>query len=568
MRKTLVMRLWIMTGTFVFITVLLIVRLYSLQIVHGDTYKLEASHQYVNTKVGIFDRGNIFMVHRDGSKIASATVRTRFILAIDPRHIDDKRGVYIAINDIIPIDKEDYNKKVAKTDDPYEVLVKDIDEELAKRVRQLNLSGVILTQERKRYYPGAAMSSHILGFVGFDENNNRVGRYGLERYYEDVLMRDSSNLYVNFFAELFTNINEVTKGGSKEGDIELTIDPDIQVFIEKEMLKTQEAWSSKMTAAIVMDPQTGEILAMVVTPKFNLNNFNNISGVSFSNPLISGVYEMGSIIKVLTMAVGLDTGVIRKSTTYNDTGSLTLNGATIHNYDGKSRGVVPMQEVLSQSLNTGVAFIANKVGHEKMREYFIDKLSLGEETGIDLPAEAVGMVKNLESEREIEFATASFGQGVALTPIATLRALAAVANGGYMVQPHMVKRIEYSMGLDKVFDYSDQKERVFKQETTDAIAQMLTKVVDEVLANGKHKMEHYSVGVKTGTAQLATTGGYRDDAYLHTFIGYGPSYDSEFIVLLMNLEPVGARYASETLTEPFVNISKFLINHLDIAPDR
>jgi cell division protein FtsI (penicillin-binding protein 3)/stage V sporulation protein D (sporulation-specific penicillin-binding protein) len=327
-------------------------------------------------------------------------------------------------------------------------------------------------------------------------------------------------------------------------------------------------WGSKMTAAIVMDPQTGEILAMAVTPSFDLNNFNNISGIRFGNPLVSGVYEMGSIVKVLTMAIGLDTGVITKDTTYNDMGSITLNGATIHNYDKKGRGVVPMQEVLSQSLNTGVAFIAERVGHKKMRDYFIDKLSLGEETGIDLPAEAVGMVKNLESPRELEFATASFGQGVAFTPIATIRALAAVANGGYMVQPHIVKRIEYTNGISKRFDYDDQIERVFKKETTDTIAKMLTKIVDEVLAGGKDKMEHYSIGVKTGTAQLATEGGYSEDKYLHTFIGYGPSYDAKFIVLLMNLEPQGAKYASQTLTEPFMNIAKFLINHLDIPPDR
>ncbi len=562
------MRIWMMTIVFVSIVLLLVVRLYFLQVIDGPAYDIEASHQYVNTKVGIYDRGNIFMTHRGGTKIASATVHSRFILAIDPRNIVDSEDVYKKINEVLPIDEEEYKYKVAKVKDPYEELAKGLTQDIADSVRRLKLPGVILTQQRERYYPGGDMGSHILGFVGFDENNNKVGRYGLERYYEDILARDSSNLYVNFFAELFTNLSDLAEGGAREGDIVLTIDPTVQVFVEEEILKVKDKWGSKMTAVIVMDPQTGEILAMAVSPKFDLNNFNNISGVRFSNPLISGVYEMGSIIKVLTMAIGIDTGAVKAETTYNDKGSLTLNGATIHNYDGRARGVVPMQEVLSQSLNTGVAFIAERVGHKQMREYFIDKLSLGEETGIDLPAEAVGMVNNLESEREIEFATASFGQGVAFTPIATIRALAAVANGGYMVQPHMVKRIEYNTGLDKKFDYSDQKVRVFKPETAETIAKMLTKVVDEVLAGGKHKMPHYSLGIKTGTAQLATAGGYRDDAYLHTFVGYGPSYNAEFIVLLMNLEPNGARYASETLTDPFINISKFLINHLDIAPDR
>ncbi len=568
MRKKLIVRIWIMGLILTSIVLLLIVRLYFLQIVGSDAYRLEAEHQYVSTSAGIYDRGNIFMLNRGGSKIAAATVRSRFVLAIDPRHIDPTENVYKKLNGIVNIDKDDYDYKVSKVNDPYEILAKELTEKDADAVQALELSGIVLTRERERYYPGGTMGSHIFGFVGFDENNKNVGRYGLERYYEDVLVRDSSNLYVNFFAELFTNLSELSSDGGREGDIVLTIDPEIQVFVEKEILQLKKDWNSKMTAAIVMNPQNGEILSMAVTPDFDLNNFQNARGVSFANPLVSGVYEMGSIIKVLTMAIGLDVGTIEEGTTYNDTGSLTLSGYTISNYDHKARGVVPMQEVLSQSLNTGVAFIAKGVGHKKMREYFIKKLKLGEETGIDLPAEALGMVANLESERELEFATASFGQGVAFTPIATIRALAAVANGGYMVQPHMVKRIEYTTGLTKKFDYSDQKERVFKKETTDIIAKMLTKVVDEVLAGGEHKMKHYSLGVKTGTAQLAEAGGYRDDAYLHTFIGYGPSYNAEFIVLLMNLEPQNARYASETLTNPFMNIAKFLINHLDIAPDR
>ncbi len=568
MRKILIIRIWIIIILLSCITLLLIWRLYSLQIVHANAYKLEATHQYINTKEGIFDRGNIFMIHKNGSKIGSATVRSRTILAIDPRKVKDAQILYSALNNIVEIDKEDYERKVAKTNDPYEVLLKDLDDNITKELENIELPGIILSKKRKRYYPGNSMASHVLGFVGFDKNNNKVGRYGLERYYNDILQRESSNLYVNFFAELFTNISEVVNPGSNEGDIILTIDPDIQVFVEEQIKKTQKQWDSKMTGAIVMNPQNGEVLAMAVSPAFDLNNFNNVQGVRFDNPLVSGVYEMGSIVKIITMAIGLDTGVITKDTTYNDKGSITLNGATIHNYDNKGRGVVPMQEVLSQSLNTGVAFIANRAGHDKMREYFIDRLKLGEETGIDLPAEAVGMIKNLESPRELEFATASFGQGVAFTPIATIRALSSIANGGYMVQPHIVKRIEYIDGRKKDFDYSDQKERVFKKETTDIVSQMLTKIVDEVLAGGKDKMEHYSIGVKTGTAQLAIKGGYSEDKYLHTFVGYGPSYDAQFIVLLMNLEPVGAKYASETLTEPFVNISKFLINHLDIPPDR
>ncbi len=568
MRKRLIIRIWIIIAGLVLVMLLLLARLYFLQIVNVSAYRLEARHQYITTTNGVYDRGNIFMQDKNGNKIAAATMRSKFVLAIDPSKIKDPDNIYNKLNGIVSIDRDLYNKRVSKKEDPYEVILKGVSELDADKIRDLHLKNVILSSERERYYPGGKLGAQILGFVGFDENNNKVGRYGLERYYEDVLVRDSSKLYVNFFAELFTNISEVINNGDKEGDIVLTIDPDLQIFVEKELENTKKKWHSKMTSAIVMDPKTGEVLAMAVNPTFDLNNFRDTRGVSFANPLVSGVYEMGSIVKVLTMAVGLDTGVIKEGTTYNDKGRLELNGYTIHNYDNRGRGVVPMQEVLSQSLNTGAAFIARKVGHKKMREYFIDKLQLGEETGIDLPAETVGMVKNLKNERELAFATASFGQGVAFTPIATIRALGAIANGGYLVQPHIVKSIEYNTGRKKTFDYSDQRVQVFKKETSDIVAKMLTKVVDEVLAGGKYKMKNYSLGIKTGTAQLSTVGGYRDDAYLHTFMGYGPSYDARFIILLMNLEPKGAKYASQTLTDPFVHISRFLINHLDIPPDR
>ncbi len=567
-KKRFVIRLWILGVVVSIVFFLLVFRLYFLQIVNHDLYLRVAEGQYVRISDGIYDRGVIFMENKNGALIAGATMRSEFTLVIDPVYIDDIDKTYEKLSAILTLDKEDFAKKASKEDDHYEIIASDLSKEDADAIRKLNLSGVSLVRIRKRYYPGDSFASHVIGFVGFDENNNRVGRYGLERYYESILKRSDSTLYVNFFAELFANISDIVSDGGREGDIVLTIDPDIQVFLEKELEKTRNKWQSKMTAGIIMNPQDGEIMGMAVSPSYDLNNFGSVKGVSFANPLVSGVYEMGSIIKVLTMAIGLDIGAINEKTTYNDTGSVIVDGEVIHNYDNKARGVVPMQEVLSRSLNVGIAFIVNKIGKSNMKEYLIDKLRLGEETGIDLPSEVAGMVENLESDREIEFVTAGFGQGVAFTPIAVIRALSAVANGGYLIQPHIVRRIEYTTGLSKEFDYDDQKTRVFKKETTDILAKMLTKVVDEVLAQGSYKMERYSISAKTGTAQIADKGGYKKDAYLHTFAGYGPSYNPEFIILLMNLEPKGANYASQTLTEPFMNMAKFLINHLEIPPDR
>ena len=227
-----------------------------------------------------------------------------------------------------------------------------------------------------------------------------------------------------------------------------------------------------------------------------------------------------------------------------------------------------MQEVLSQSLNTGVAHIASLLGNDQFRKYLYG-LKLGSETGIDLPNEAYGLVKNLETSRELEFAQASFGQGIALTPIATVRALSTLANGGVLITPHLVKRIEYENGKSQEIGFPPP-ERVFRQETSEDVTRMLVTVVDTALKKGKAKNPYYTVAAKTGTAQIADheNGGYYSDRYLHSFFGYFPAYDPKFLIFLYTVEPKGVQYASETLTDPFIDLVQFLINYYAILPDR
>jgi len=318
-----------------------------------------------------------------------------------------------------------------------------------------------------------------------------------------------------------------------------------------------------------MDPRTGEIVAMSALPTFDAQNLSRISDVSvLSNPLVEHVYEMGSIMKPLTMAIGLDSGVITLKSTYNDTGTMTLDQKKISNYDGRARGVVPMQEVLSQSLNVGAATIALKVGSEKFTKYF-NSFGFGVKTGIDQPNEALGLLDNLDSALDIEIATAAYGQGVAVSPIAMTRALALLANDGYSVRPHLVKRIEYENGRVETIS-TDTQGPILGKKAVEDTTKMLVEAVDTALQKGGIKIEHYSVAAKTGTAQIAdpNNGGYYDDRYLHSFFGYFPAYDPQFIVFLYQIHPKGAQYASETLTKPFAEITKFLITYYNIAPDR
>ena len=284
--------------------------------------------------------------------------------------------------------------------------------------------------------------------------------------------------------------------------------------------------------------------------------------------MVESSYEMGSIIKPLAMAVGIDEHAVNAKTTYEDTGSVTIDGYTIRNYDGKARGVVDMQQVLSQSLNVGMAFVTRKVGGEKMAERLL-ALGIAEETGIDMPAESRGLVKNFNNEREVEYITASFGQGIALTPIATIRALATLGNGGRLVTPHIVKEVRYENGEIGVVA-PDDFVQVFSPETSEEITRMLVQVVDTALKGGKVKKEGYAIAAKTGTAQIAKKGerGYYDDRYLHSFFGYFPAYNPRFLIFLYHTEPQNVQYASETLTDPFMHLVDFLIHYYEVPPDR
>ncbi|MEI6528216.1 MAG: penicillin-binding protein 2 [bacterium] len=562
-------RIRIVFSGVILIALILVTRLYFLQVVHGKEYSDRADRQYVKSYSQIFDRGSINFSNKDGTVISAATLSNGYTVSLNPKKITDQKSLYDKLSLVVSITPEDYYAKVSKVNSSYEKIAERIDRTTADKITALKLDGVEVQKQNWRYYPSKNIASRVIGFVGFD-GDTFDGRYGLEKYYNDILARNQNGMYVNFFAELFSNINKaISSDDNNEGDIVTTIEPTVESYLESKIADVQKKYESNITGGIIMDPQTGEITAMAVNPNFDPNNYNLEKDVSvYNNPLVEGVYEMGSIIKPLTVAAALDTGAVTAETTYNDTGCWTLDKSTICNFDGKARGVVPVQQVLSQSLNVGSAHVALLMGKDNFATY-MRNYGLDVETGIDLPSENHGRLNNLTSPRDIEYATAAFGQGISMTPIETIRALASLGNGGKLVKPHLVKKIEYKNGLFNNISYENEATQVLKKETSTEISRMLTEVVDKALMNGTIKLEHYSVAAKTGTAQIAKPGGgYYDDKWLHSFFGYFPSYKPKFIIFLYTVEPKGVNYASQTLTQPFADLVKFLINYYEIAPDR
>lgn len=548
------------------------VRLFFIQVVQANYYTDLADRQYLRPSVGVFDRGSIFAEKRDGTIFSLAGLKTAYIVALNPKKLVETKAnleeTYQKLNAILPLDEEVFMKSATKSTDPYEEIATKVDQVTADKIKSLNIKGLDLYKQKVRSYPLGATASHAVGLLGY-QGDILAGRYGLESSYDQILSRQGETTFANFFVELFAGLGQSLIQGenNSQGDITTTIEPVVQKLLEKELAQVKDKWQSDSAGGIIIDPVTGEIFAISALPNFDPSQKQTDLEV-LSNPLVEKVYEMGSIMKPITMASGLDAGVVTEKTTYDDKGCITLNKKEICNYDLKARGVVPMQEVLSQSLNLGATFVEQQLGPARFRNYFT-AFGLGTKTGIDLPSEGSGLVKNLTSPQPVDLANISFGQGIAVTPIAMTRALCALANGGYLIEPHLVKRIDYQNKLSRTIE-PKKGLVVIKKETSERITRMLVTVVDKKLANGKAKMANYSIAAKTGTAQIANpaTNKYYPDRYLHSFFGYFPAYEPRFLVFMYMVYPKGVKYSSETLTEPFINISRSLLNYYQVPPDR
>lgn len=571
-RKQLIFRIRLLSAIIVLVAVLLVGRLYQIQVVKADYYQAKAEGQYVHTKTDLYSRGSILFTNRDNTTLSAAAIQSGYVLAANPEHFTLTPEVFCqSLAEYVDVTVEHCAKRVSEPNRTYIELANRITKEQSEKIQELDIDGALLYRNQWRYYPGGSLAARSIGFIGYaDDGTELRGKYGLERSYDEVLFQKRQVMSVNFFAELFSNLGEIVykKNDRPTGDIVTTLEPSVSRMFDSVLQKTNDEYDSALTGGIIMDPSNGEIIALNAVPGFDLNDRSDATIEQFQNPLVENVYEFGSTIKALTMAAGLDYGAVTANTTYYDAGTLEFNGFTISNYDGRGRGTVPMQEVLNQSLNTGVSYVVQKMGKDNFRKYFKD-FKLGSESGIDLPNEAQGLTANLNSPRDVEYATASFGQGIAMTPIATVRALAALGNGGKLVTPHLVKEIRYDDGTTKEIRFPEGAQ-VLKKSTSEEISRMLVTVVDDALLGGKVALPHYTIGAKTGTAQIPDpiNGGYYEDKYLHSFFGYFPAFEPRFIIFMYTVEPKGVGYASETLTTPFMDVTKFLINYYSIPPDR
>ncbi len=565
-------RIWFLYFCIILVASILIGRLYVLQIVKGNDFRDQAEGQY-KKPTSQFDRNDIYFTEKNGNLVSAATVRTGYILELNPKMIKDANSAYNKLSEVIVLDKTNFLEKATKKNDSSEIIAHRMEQSVANKIQSLKIPGVFVSPEHWRYYPSGTLAAHLIGFVGYEEDGITLsGRYGLESYYDTILSKNSGNSERNFFAEVFSSATSVIDPAEKaKGDIALTIEPTVQSELEKQLRDIKTKYNSGDVGGIIINPKTGEIYAMETVPTYDPNDTSKEKTLSvFNDALVGSRYEMGSVVKALVMAAGIDTGKVTAKMTYNDNlGYIIADGYKVYNYDLRGRGNnIPMQEILNQSLNTGMVFVMKQMGKPNLEKY-LTAYGLGDQTTIDLPSEISGDLKNLEAgkNRTVEYATASFGQGISVTPIAIARALCSLGNGGLLIDPHLRAKTILPAGIAKPFTIAEGT-RVLKQSTSKEITRMLVEVVDKALLGGTVKMDHYSIAAKTGTAQISMNGKYSADQYLHSFFGYFPAYDPKFLVFLYVVNPRGEAYASHTLTAPFMNLTKFLLSYYEVPPDR
>lgn len=543
-------------------------RLFFLQVASHDKWVAMAENQHTASSELSADRGEIYMHDGEIDRYPLAVNREYQMVYVVPRDVEEKDGVARELSRILGIDVEEIKNKLNMPDDPFEVIKKRLSEEEVAQVKELRFKGVMLLPEKYRYYPAGELAAQVVGFASLGAKGG-AGGYGVEAALDAQLRgrtgtlsqeKDAAGRWISLSDRAITN--------AENGDsVTLTLDRVIQYETEKILKDSVDRYEADRATAIVMDPKTGNILAMASSPQFDPNNYSREEDYSiFLNSAVSSAYEPGSIMKPITVAIGIEEGKVSPSTEYVDTGAIVEAGYTIRNAEDKVYGRSSMVKVLDESINTGVIYVEKLVGNAVFGDY-LRRFGFGERTGITLPAELSGNLKNLQNPRgTINFFTASFGQGITATPIQMVTAYAVLANGGRLLQPNIIDKVIHADGT--VVQHAPvEVRRVVSEETSRLMGEMLRSVV--VNGHGKRAdVPGYLVGGKTGTAQVAKTGskGYEEGMSIGSFVGYAPLDDPRFVVLVKLDNPKKVEWAESSAAPTFGQIMKFLLEYAKIKP--
>ncbi len=563
---------------FFLLTVIICGRLVILMFFQHDFYLAMAAGNHDFYDLLHPKRGEVFVQDtRTGEEFPLAMNKDYFLLYADTRAIENDETAEKTAEKLSEILQYDDEKKLTlylqlnKRTDPYEPIENKLEQDLVDKIKELSLPGINFIRQSHRYYPEDELASSVIGFLGKDEQGNDIGRYGVEGYWQKELagkggfLAGAKTAGGGLVALSDWSIDKAENGA----DLVLTIDRTLQYKACEILRQGKEKFGAVSASLVMLNPQTGAILAMCSLPDFDPNNYGFVSSTAnYNNSTIFTPYEPGSVFKPITMVAALNEELIKPTTTFVDTGERAgICHKPIKNAAGKIYGSQDMNGVLENSINTGMVFVAEKLGKKKFVEY-VENFGFGVREGIELDTEVTGNISTLYEKKgdniDCYAATASFGQGITATPLQLAMAYGAIANGGKLLKPYIVEEIRYSSG--KIEKIKPQEIRqILDNRSTVLLRAMLVNVVD----HGHAKLagvKGYYIGGKTGTAQIPGLGGYSLDTN-HSFVGIAPIDDPKF-VMVVKFEKPQMEWAESTASPVFGEIAKFALQYYKIPPSR
>jgi cell division protein FtsI/penicillin-binding protein 2 len=560
--------------TFIFAYMLLAGRLFYWQIIKGKELSSEARGQYQTDYEIIASRGEIMA---EGYSWLTASVRAWRVYADIPNLRDDTD---IMAEKLAPLFIEDKNdrkallveidrlKRLLNKDDVVWVPLKErVNSDIKNEIENFEFNGIGFEEQQMRTYPEGSVSAQLLGFVGKDDSGEDVGYFGLEGYYNLVLTGKPGFLSRESDASgLPIMLGNSTEIDAVQGVNLLThIDKSIQIAAEEKLAKGIKKYDASAGTVIVMDPENGAVKAMVSFPSFDPREYYEYSNELFLNPAISSTFEPGSVFKVLVMASALDAGVVEPETECDIcTGPVRIGKYSIETWNNQYFPNSTMTDVIIHSDNVGMVFTAQQLGADKLYDY-LDKFGIGRLTDIDLQGEVTPSLRDKKNWSEIDLATISFGQGVAVTPVQMIRAVCAIANDGYLVKPQVVDKLVKD-GWSR-----DIKPEIGERVISEKTAKEITAMMVEAAKNGESKWTYrrgFGVAGKTGTAQIPIAGHYDEEKTIASFVGFAPYNDPKFVMLVTLKEPTSSPWASETAAPLWYDIAEDMFYHYGIQPTK
>lgn len=555
--KSMGLRFQVTEAIFALFIGIFLVRSFMLQVLEGDPLRARALRQHEGSITIYPPRGTI--TDRHGDPLAfSLEVESVYV---HPREVHDKKSFAKELAPFLSLDSETILAKL-DSDKPFVWLERRLPEPVARKIRARGLPGIGFVREHRRFYPNRGLAAHLLGFAGIDSQ----GLEGIEFRYDDwirgkpqrlAVERDALGRSLELQPIAFDPI-------SFPKELRLTIDRSIQYIAEAELERAVRSTEAKAGVVIALDPWSGEILAMAVQPSFNPNIFWEYEPSQWRNRAVTDSYEPGSTFKAFLIAAALEAGVLSpEDSIYCEEGEYRIGGHVIH--DVHPHGWLTVPEILKYSSNICVAKISQMLGRKAWYEA-IRRFGFGALTEIDLPFESAGLVRPPEEWHPIDEATSAFGQGLSVSPIQLVRAMAAIANGGYVMRPYMVREIRDPTGAILLEQEPRVSGRAISEQTAIEMKKMLQSVVDSDGTGGAAQIERFSIAGKTGTAQKIDpeTKRYSKEAFLSSFIGFFPVEDPRMVLLVMIDEPKGGHYGGVVAAPVFKRIAEQAIVHLDL----